>query len=380
MNDIEGLKSEFENISECVKARGLYTLVERAIQRARNDPSYILFPTDAGLFAYHQALRSTLITFIYNQLKFQEIDYSGPVEFLTESQEYLSDLRVLTRELPPEVKTRFVQSAVRDSCLLLTWERYGRPVYDVSDTLAWVFLNTEIVDLPITSLVLPYPCLVIKLQHLTTYENKGEMYKPIFVRVYKAHSEVGNFTEVIFILESVDINNYPMWEFVPLGKYIENTENLLIEHTLLVGDNPIFRAIYFYCINVLLYATSKDADDVLRASSIEYLKLERRVKKAKGSAKKRFKEQLAKIPPKYVHFLGSQTIINRRKIVNDDPINDMDSACKRVMRGHFVQGHWHTYWTGEGRQKKILKLLKPFWRGGPPSEEQELETNKYLLK
>jgi hypothetical protein len=50
------------------------------------------------------------------------------------------------------------------------------------------------------------------------------------------------------------------------------------------------------------------------------------------------------------------------------------------MRGHFVQGHWHTYWTGEGRQKKILKLLKPFWRGGPPSEEQELETNKYLLK
>lgn len=46
------------------------------------------------------------------------------------------------------------------------------------------------------------------------------------------------------------------------------------------------------------------------------------------------------------------------------------------IRQHIVRGHWHTYWVGEGRTKKIRKWVLPFVRG---SKDPAYESRVYVI-
>jgi hypothetical protein len=255
-----------------------------------------------------------------------------------------------------------------------SWESAGKHIYDITPELSWIFANTIIEDIPTEYIALPYNCIVINLRGLKTFMDQQ-----------------GSLIELTHAILARDLDDEKLIRVTYAGKTATETQVVKLttySFKINLGKETVKDAIetegkehfipyIYYCVNALMYITSKESDDILKASSLEYIKLAERAKKAKGPAKKRFKEQLSKVPPRYVHRLGTKTVIDRKK-TDASVSSNKTAAAPRV--GHFVRGHWHHYWVGEGRKELVRKLLHPFWRGAPPTEEQLRETHVCLLK
>lgn len=293
-------------------------------------------------------------------------------------QQVTTNINLLLRGVPAEETSGIVQTAIWTGHALLWWELRGKPVYEVSDELAWVFLNTIIEDIPSNYIQVPYSTLVILLKNLAPVTYKGRV--TTFTEAIVTYEEDTNYATLRLQLQAL-AEGYHFTELIKVdlrddtvGECFEKALKDFREDNL-SAFGPTLKRIFYFCINVILYATSKDSDDVLTATSLEYLKLKERAIKAKGPAKKRFQQQLATVHPKYRNILGAKTIIDRKreKIATEDGIN------KGVQRAHLVAGHWHHYWTGEGRTILIRKLLKPYWKGIPTAEESN-QTRRYLAR
>lgn len=257
------------------------------------------------------------------------------------------------------------------------WESSGKHIYDVTLELSWIFANTIIEDIPTEYVVLPYKCSVINLHGLKPIvdDTQGVVELTHAILTQDLEDE-----ELITITFNGKAETSPNVYRLTTYRMELNLGEKLIKDAVDTKGKEFFVPYIHYCINVLMYITSKESDDILKASSLDYIKLAERAKKAKGPAKKRFKEQLIKIPPRYIHHLGTKIIIDRKRTEVGTVLNSSSGAISAPRIGHFVRGHWHHYRVGEGRKELLRKLLRPYWRGAPPTEEQLMETHVVLLK
>lgn len=297
------------------------------------------------------------------------------------------EILALSRGFERDEVNSIIEKSSKASYGYRKWVEYGRPIYEVSEMLSWVFLNTELADLTLSEISIPYDACIIRLNNLAPieYNNKytgtPEIYKPACVLLEPNLNEENPYIQLVIECFHTTDDDAPMVVNQSLGYLSRTSSDKMLKDCVESDGEPWVRTAFYYAVNVLLYASSTASDDVLRATSLPYLQLERRVRKAKGPAKKRFQEQLKKIPPKMVHFLGHNTIIDRKKTDVDLAEGKAENSTSLIQRkGSFVCGHWHHYWIGKGRTEKIRKLIMPFWRGAPPTEEQLAETHKYLLK
>jgi len=353
------------------------------LKRALCDPQFIA-SVDTSTVNKEQCLEISLKVYCNERIHDPAFFYHDGTGIRTTPRAF-TEIHALCRGWRPEYISTIVDKILGESYVRNIWVTYGRPIYEVSPALSWVFLNTELSDLTLSEISIPYEACIIRLNTLAPFESSNPVtrkliqYKPTCILVYTNFS-VDN-PGIHFRLESFPLEDTDaiMVSTQDIGYLYENSPDKLLKDCVLPTCSIEQRQAFYYAINVLLYASSTASDDVLRATSLPYLQLERRTRKAKGPAKKRFQEQLKKVPPGMVHFLGHNTLIDRKRTVENVEVGDgIKVAVQR--KGSFVCGHWHHYWTGKGRTEKIRKLVMPFWRGGPPTDEQLVETHKYMLK
>lgn len=339
----------------------------RAASLDRTSPTPIAFFLD--LYCYAQFKRGTMVQ-------------NGPTVNMSEVCQ--EELEAVSRGLPISAMNDAVNDSVTRVLGYLKWINNGRPWYSVSELLSWAFLNTELLDFPISHVRAPYPKFIIELQHLAPYsvEFKGtsRLFTPGFVTVENfdvEHMRIG-VNGLLFTLESFAVDDPRLSKQYQIGLIPDKDEGQMVIDCIEPNLLPVQRAAFLFSVNVMLYVTSKDSDDVLCATSLPYLQMERKIQKAKGSLKQRYQTRLKTIPPNYVHVLGSKTIIDRKKVVDSE--EGLSSRPASPRKGHFVCGHWRHYRVGEGRKESVLRYLQPFWRGAPPTEEQSAETRVYMLK
>lgn len=133
---------------------------------------------------------------------------------------------------------------------------------------------------------------------------------------------------------------------------------------------PLWR----WLVNVLMYATTPDAEvDSIRANP-EADALWRRIEKLpKVSAKRdRLKERLRGMDPHRRTHLGKSVAFTPalRKMYDEH----QEGGGTKLRVRTLVAGHWQRFATGKGRVDRVWKFRAPFWRGpegAPVAEETE---------
>lgn len=151
-----------------------------------------------------------------------------------------------------------------------------------------------------------------------------------------------------------------------LARYEDNEVKAQIIETLI----PTWK----WLANVLMYATTPDAEiDVIRVNP-EADALWRRIEKLpKVSAKRdRLKDKLRGMDPQKRTRLGKSVVLTPalRKMYDDH----RDGVGAKLRVRTLVAGHWQRFATGKGRVDRVWKFRAPFWRGpedGPIAAETE---------
>ena len=130
-------------------------------------------------------------------------------------------------------------------------------------------------------------------------------------------------------------------------------------------DNIMSSERYFkYCLNVLLYITSMNAD--MEWKHVYPIHIENRMKKLQDD--KSINRLKKKNKARKACVVGSNIILEPSKYV--DPSGEDGEKWRLSKRVH-VSGHYHGYWTGprDGDRKLVKKWLAPYWKG-PDAADQ----------
>lgn len=187
-------------------------------------------------------------------------------------------------------------------------------------------------------------------------------------RPFSTSAFVGDTVQINFILSLREGNSVDE-TIASLTRSIiraEGTEAPQFIETLL----PLWR----WLVNVLMYATTPDAEvDSIRANP-EADALWRRIEKLpKVSAKRdRLKERLRGMDPHRRTHLGKSVAFTPalRKMYDEH----QEGGGTKLRVRTLVAGHWQRFATGKGRVDRVWKFRAPFWRGpegAPVAEETE---------
>lgn len=137
------------------------------------------------------------------------------------------------------------------------------------------------------------------------------------------------------------------------NKMIRDTERLYKDKELILKNIEKTRRVFNYCLNVLMYVNSVNADKKWREVYPHHV--ESKIKKLKDMKRVR---KLRKINKSFRKCILGENIITSYKSKEDH--GQKWSLSKRV----HVSGHYHKYWYGSGDKKELKpRWVKPYWKG-----------------
>lgn len=135
-------------------------------------------------------------------------------------------------------------------------------------------------------------------------------------------------------------------------------------------------AIFRWSLNVMVYATTPDAEhEVIRANADAESIWRRMQKLPKGKKRDDLKERLRALDPMTRTFLGKSVKLtpNLRAMAEHKKLGIGKSPMVRTL----VAGHWQRFATGEGRKNRTWKFRQPFWRG--PTDAPVAENHEHRM-
>lgn len=142
-----------------------------------------------------------------------------------------------------------------------------------------------------------------------------------------------------------------------VDKAIENmtrdTENLYKDKDLMLKNIEKTTRVFNYCLNVLMYVNSVNADKKWRDVYSHHV--ESKINKLKDMKRVRKLRKINKSLRKCI--LGENIITNYQ---SRESQGQKWSLSKRV----HVSGHYHKYWYGSGDNKELRpRWIEPYWKG-----------------
>jgi hypothetical protein len=277
-------------------------------------------------------------------------------------------------EIPPEQRSVDLTRTYH----MITFERAGKKIYEMSPGLADRLLHTELRGVDAEDLRLPYPAVYMIIPtHLqfkinvydTGWHEVDGVYitednKLIFSDTTSADTPprgwrimlVGKSKNEDILDDALFFFTVPM----PEGQKIDDCLDAALgkwAHENHGQDIAIIRSIFRLLMNAILYATSSEAEVFPYIRDKETRQLIERMKKAKGGKKDKIKQQLKGKSRQEVILLG-------RNIKGfDDTSEGLDRTGRPLEVRVRVAGHWRHYWVGQGRSERVRRWIQPFWRG-----------------
>jgi hypothetical protein len=298
------------------------------------------------------------------------------------------------------------------------WHNYGRHHYTLSDGLATQLALTELRGLRSEDLRLPYTSVFVEIPpHLgfkvlgtskvgerlepvegvfiTEDDNDGTMPGLVYLPDENPDQEVnarlqfnpGRSWRILIVSRPFSISDVVGSEGNPYdtaqsyfrlslreGESVDDEIARITSGTISLNGAETVLPLWRWLVNVLMYATTPDAEvDAIRANP-EADGLWRRIEKLpKVSAKRdRLKERLRGLDPQHRTHLGKSVAFTPalRKMYDDH----REGGGTKLRVRTLVAGHWQRFATGKGRVDRVWKFRAPFWRGpedAPIAEETE---------
>lgn len=279
-------------------------------------------------------------------------------------------------------------------------EHYGKKIYEVAPELEWALLpeHTAIKNYPADHLRLPFPSIYVDLpskfriyNELTSWHSAEGAYisedclrsprawRIVLVAGKNDQAEglpyddaIYHFTVLFKEGETVDTclkhtAAHALGEKsdqilvtadgeIEIRSEVEEAHreiwNLMYEHTV-----EAFR----YIMNVVLYATSSESDQVFRHASRDYRTLYERAMRAKDKKRRKLFARLRERHDDEKHiYLGGSFTIDRKKEASE--ADGTGTGSKQKVR-YMVSGHWRSQPYGKDRKLRKPVWIKPHWRG-----------------
>ena len=257
---------------------------------------------------------------------------------------------------------------------MVSWVKYGYPVFDVADDLLAGLLLTTPSDtvgfphLPLPSFMIrfspgfvPYPTLASNLNRKTSDPDWGrpEWLSLIHVSYLKnvpvAHGDGENILRIASMSDSADLDSHVLVDvikekpFVSPQQYLEENESILWEGSTLTDpecramDTSVIRIVFNLCSwleSVGGLATRKQADQVLH----------RMARKSRKLCPKRW-------------ILCSNVSISPEIVDAAKQSARGLSGGWSVTRRYVVRGHVRNQACGTGRLERRVVWIAPYWKG-----------------
>lgn len=240
------------------------------------------------------------------------------------------------------------------------WHAMGRKEYIVSKGLAQKLKQTRLKGYPSSNLHLPFDSIYIDLHH---YGDFGETTTEGCLALQTENRIVislvlrdSNKTDIPRLLNiQKDHNSLE----TGLEKALEEYKNLEGMHDL-KANMQRWRELFSYIVNVILYATMQDAEQVFQRYDPTYEKLQRRLKKQKSPKKReKIKQQLKKVPSAGYTLLGGSIKVDR----TEERTETYEKGQRKITVRTLVSGHWRDQPCGKGNLDRKRIWIEPFWRG-----------------
>ena len=274
---------------------------------------------------------------------------------------------------------------------VLNFERYGRKVYEIAPGLGDQLVHTELRGLTTEDVQLPYESLYLSFPHNFPHKIWNE--QTGWHDILGVYITEDPYAAIKTDLEDIEIARkgprMRAWRFFIAGRSknpddpfddalyhfgIRLYDGISLEQALnqheeeewgnmldgMESMRSIWRPIFNFILNAMLYATWPDAEVDHVYVNKEAERLWRRLKKAKGTKAKKIKEKLKGISSQKAKMLGKSIRIDRTREISK---TGTGSGQPQLVRTR-VPGHWQHYWVGKGRSDRIRKFKRPYWKGG----------------
>jgi hypothetical protein len=274
-------------------------------------------------------------------------------------------------EIPPE--QQFVE--LTRTYHMVTFERAGKKIYEMSPGLADRLLHTELRGVDAEDLRLPYPAVYMIIPtHLqfkinvydTGWHEVDGVYitednKLVFSDTTSADTPPRGW-RIMLVGKSKneDVFDDALFFFtvsMPEGQKIDDCLDAALDlwaHENHGQDITTIRSVFRLLMNAILYATSSEAELFSYIRDKETRQLLERLKKAEGKKREKIKAQLKNKSRQEIILLGRSIKAFEEK--GDGTGKPMEVRVR-------VAGHWRHYWIGQGRSERVRRWISPFWRG-----------------
>lgn len=285
--------------------------------------------------------------------------WSGYCDFLY--QKYGVSIISLQYEYKVELKFNFLRGYVLEG-----WRKnkqvyaFSQDFYEMLSTMEDILVERDMFE------HLPYDCFYIELEEVNLYDGifvkfDKKSNKLFFILLLKENGSsifVMDFNERLTIKQFVD--RIIKVEYKESKKVSEKTK---LSNSYMHTKNELMHILAF-AVQATLYLCAKNCQ-------INENERQKKVyKQPKGVVKDRFAE-IRKWD------VGYRLSAEERKSVQTFKEEDTEILTKAKTRNrprmHWRRAHWHTYWTGKGRQIKELRFI-------PPTLVNEVEDTLPMVK
>lgn len=145
------------------------------------------------------------------------------------------------------------------------------------------------------------------------------------------------------------------------GEFASADEEVIAEQRRTVVK--VFRMV----INLMLYLQSEGAEIKLIDRQGQRKRIEDQIERAKSDGKKKkYRRKLDNVPTTQITYIGPQlegrmAEHELRRVLDESEVGVRDERSSP--RRHLVRPHWHHYWVGKGKQKRVRRWVGLFERG-----------------
>lgn len=265
--------------------------------------------------------------------------------------------------------------------ILNKWEK-NKIVYKIDDELCYQLSQMKVPEFADTEMLMKIPnkCFYIDCSEFKKTDYFcNQKYKGTLVKMQCNEKNVMfNFVHL------VEINSYLHSVLSCLIISSENglcdfskIDNVYKEIKLERGNSVNFSDANFikFFINLICYLNIANND--IEISEITKKRIKNKEDIFKEQSKDTIKNKFSEVKQLEVGFRYGETIRRNRKITRYKYEGDKFEGEKRDISSHFRSAHWHSYWVGKGKDKKlILKWVDEVFVKGSKEQNKDVIIHK----
>lgn len=291
--------------------------------------------------------------------------YQGPYTDMNERLLYLYK----SKNMPYKESRKYFRDRISFATVFRCWMQY-KQAYRFDDDFIGELMGTDTIAVPVEVLKrLPFRCFYLDLEETSRFAPYIGIFAYVgfdeitrlpnlgIFRIRKSVKEGQTYDIYSSTISWEEMNHWNMLFTNTDGEAcIRFTNNSKQLQQLPDQDDTIIFDIVLFTLQAMLYLSSNEPD-ITPSLKRKYINL--------GKPKKQESELvLTDVGVRY-----GTTIRNiKRQITDDEESITIVTGKHRKITSHMRAAHWHHYWVGKGRTKRIVKWIPPTFVSGTGKE------------